>query len=483
MSRRREPPMIPPGAMRSGQAIGRRTFVRTASGLLIAATGLGACGETTSPPPPPNENDPDPATCTVTASQSSVAVGAASTLTLTARDSSGVRITTGGATVVFTASGGTSTGTISATTDHDDGTYTALYTGTAAGTAQTIAATINGEAVTTTMPTITVTAQAGQQPVVAAVSPNIGDQAGGLVILITGSNFTGATGVTIGGAAATNLTVASDAAIACVTPAHAVGPADVVVTNGSNSGTLAGGYTFLSTPDALANLSFETGWDGFTDGGTGNPTAGPGCSIVRATDQAYSGNTSLKYTWAEQSGNSGGACWHTFAPQDAFWFRFYARLAGGWSIQSIQKWTRFSGPGFGANLGGFYLDDNRGLTFNFDQEASAVGATIVGKAQIPVDQWHSIEVHYRRNGDSLPNAAFYLDGLWYYPTLNGDDPSAPNYLQWIDGRLYPKGTRGSTSQVGTLEVCGTLNGGSGSNGTGSCWIDRLAISSLGRIGP
>lgn len=384
---------------------------------------------------------------------------------------------------MFTASGGTSTGTISATTDQGDGTYTALYTGTAAGTAQTIAATINGEAVTTPMPTVTVTTTTSKQPAVASVSPNLGDQAGGLLITITGSNFTGATEVTLGGAAATNLTVASDTTITCVTPAHAVGQADVVVTAGSGSGTLPGGYTFAPTPDALTNLSFETDWDGFTDGSTGLPHGNPGCTLTRATDQAYSGSYAMKYTWAEQPSNSGGVCWHTFASLDEVWFRFWFRLAKGWSIQSIQKWMRFSAPGFGIVLGGLYLQDSRGLTFNFDQEASAVGAVIASKSIIPVDQWASIEVHYRRNGDALPNAAFYLDGFWYYPVLNGDDPSAPTYLQWINGRLYPKGSRGSSAQLGTLDVCGTLNGGAGTNGTGTCWIDRLAISSLGRIGP
>jgi hypothetical protein len=59
--------------------------------------------------------------------------------------------------VGFTVSGGTSAGTIGATTDHANGTYTATFTATTAGTATTVHATIGGAAVTSTLPTITVT--------------------------------------------------------------------------------------------------------------------------------------------------------------------------------------------------------------------------------------------------------------------------------------------------------------------------------------
>src|SRR6185503_14400795 len=88
-----------------------------------------------------------------------VASGSAVTLTLQARDAAGNNLTTSGSTVVFTQSGGTSTGTISATTPGaaGTGTYTATFTGTLAGTARTIGATIGGTAVTSTpLPTIQV---------------------------------------------------------------------------------------------------------------------------------------------------------------------------------------------------------------------------------------------------------------------------------------------------------------------------------------
>src|SRR5574341_99086 len=96
-------------------------------------------------------------TSTVTVGSGTIASGAATTLTLQAKDAAGNALAAGGATVVFTASGGTSTGTIGATTDNGNGTYSATFTGVLAGAATTIGATINGGAVTTTLPTITVT--------------------------------------------------------------------------------------------------------------------------------------------------------------------------------------------------------------------------------------------------------------------------------------------------------------------------------------
>src|SRR2546429_8462193 len=67
------------------------------------------------------------------------------------------RLTPDPLTAVFTRSGGTSTGTIGATTDNGNGTYPSTFTGTGAGSATTIGATIGGSAVTSALPTITVT--------------------------------------------------------------------------------------------------------------------------------------------------------------------------------------------------------------------------------------------------------------------------------------------------------------------------------------
>ena len=88
-------------------------------------------------------------------SRSAVATGEAVTLTLTARDADG-NLLAGLTNVAFGHTGGTSTGDISAVTDQGNGTYTATFTGQAVGTATGLQATIDGNAVTSGSPTVTV---------------------------------------------------------------------------------------------------------------------------------------------------------------------------------------------------------------------------------------------------------------------------------------------------------------------------------------
>ena len=93
----------------------------------------------------------------VSVSSSTVASGATLNLTMTAKDAAGNQQTAGGLVVTFVTSGGTSTGTIAATTDNGNGTYTAVLTGVASGTATSIQGKIAGSNVTSTLPTVTVT--------------------------------------------------------------------------------------------------------------------------------------------------------------------------------------------------------------------------------------------------------------------------------------------------------------------------------------
>ena len=120
----------------------------------------------------------------VTVSSGTVASGSGATLTLRGKDQFGNDLTTGGAIVAFATTGGTSTGTIGSTTDVGDGTYTATFTGLMVGTATTIGATINGTAVTTTLPTITVTAGA-ISPLTSVVSTSSGTVSSGATATLT----------------------------------------------------------------------------------------------------------------------------------------------------------------------------------------------------------------------------------------------------------------------------------------------------------
>jgi hypothetical protein len=152
-----------------------------------------------------------PSTSTVSVSSGTVASGSAVTLTLQAKDAAGNNLTAGGATVAFSASGGTSTGAIGATTDNLNGTYTATFTGSAAGTATTIHATLNAAAVTSTLPTVTVTA-GDPSAATSTVSVSSGTVASGSAVTLTlqakdaaGNNLTsGGATVTFGASGGTS---------------------------------------------------------------------------------------------------------------------------------------------------------------------------------------------------------------------------------------------------------------------------------------
>jgi YVTN family beta-propeller protein len=100
---------------------------------------------------------PSPATSVVTAGASTIPAGSSLAAVLATKDQYGNALTSGGAGVAFTRSGGTSTGTFGAVVDSGNGRYTAAFTGETAGTATTIGATIGGTAVSSPLPTVTVT--------------------------------------------------------------------------------------------------------------------------------------------------------------------------------------------------------------------------------------------------------------------------------------------------------------------------------------
>jgi hypothetical protein len=107
-------------------------------------------------------------------------------------------------------------------------------------------------------------------PEISAVSPASGPSIGGTAVTITGSGFgtSGSVSVTIGGAAATNVTRIDSTRITATTPAGTVGAANVVVTVSGAAGspgpiTIArtGGYTYAAslTAPTLAAVTPNAG--------------------------------------------------------------------------------------------------------------------------------------------------------------------------------------------------------------------------------
>ncbi len=232
----------------------------------------------------------------------------------------------------------------------------------------------------------------------------------------------------------------------------------------------------FATPNILDNLSFETDFDSFNDGG-----AGPVTNVVRSTAQAFHGTTSVEFAWAPNASDTGAAFFRSLGGgRDDLWVRFYVRFETGWSITTVQKFNRFrNGSTSPGAFGGWYLSNAKGLAWGFDVESSAVTAGIVPKASIADGVWHSVECHYRRNGDPLPSAAFWFNGE-QITRPDGADPAGFG-LTWVGGRLVGGPTRGASHQITLVQWVGTLNGGN--TGSGKVWIDRVAASTAGRIGP
>lgn len=105
----------------------------------------------------------------------------------------------------------------------------------------------------------------GSGPAVTGIVPSTGSTAGGTSVTISGTNFVPGATVDIGGSPATSVVFVDPNTLTAVTPAHAVGAVDVVVTNPDTLfGTLANGFTYGAEPVVLSIDPVQ----GTTAGGT-----------------------------------------------------------------------------------------------------------------------------------------------------------------------------------------------------------------------
>jgi PKD repeat protein len=99
------------------------------------------------------------------------------------------------------------------------------------------------------------------RPAVTVISPASGPTAGGTVVTLTGTGFTGATAVIFGTTAGTSLTVNSDTKITIRSPAHASGTVDITVTTPGGASVHAAGdrFTYIAPP-TVTSVSPNSGW-------------------------------------------------------------------------------------------------------------------------------------------------------------------------------------------------------------------------------
>ena len=143
-------------------------------------------------------------------------------------------------------------------------------------------------------------------PTVTGLSPNVGSTAGGNSVTITGTNFTGATGVSFGGTAATGVTVNSATSITATAPARAAGTINVTVTTpgGTSATSAASQYTYLTAPTLTAAFSPTSIVVGDTSTLTftlTNPNSGTGLSGLAFSSPALP--SGLSYVVGSANGN------------------------------------------------------------------------------------------------------------------------------------------------------------------------------------
>jgi ribosomal protein S11 len=156
-------------------------------------------------------------------------------------------------------------------------------TGTATGAVngQTYALSFTGNAYT-----------AGARPKVTHITPAFGPTAGGTLVHVSGTGFTGATKVVFGGAAAPSFTVLSSTQLTAVSPAVAPGVHNiyVITPGGTSAPVLADLFTYVARP-VVTHISPSSGPHA---GGTTVTITGTG--FTGATEVLFSGTAATHVT-------------------------------------------------------------------------------------------------------------------------------------------------------------------------------------------
>ncbi len=120
-------------------------------------------------------------------------------------------------------------------------------------------------------------------PAITGVVPPSGSPTGGTAVTITGTGLTGATAVTFGTSAAASFTDVSSAEVIAVSPAHATGTVNLVVTTpGGKTATVAADQFTFGTPPTIMSIS---------------PPAGPpsGGTVVTIVGTGFTGTVHVAF--------------------------------------------------------------------------------------------------------------------------------------------------------------------------------------------
>jgi len=278
--------------MHSNSAFHSSAFLVLAVSALLSACG----GDSTAP------NRIDPTKSTLSVVRPLLFVDDTVRITLHGRNALSNPLPFGGATVVFSSSGGTSTGTFQPVVDNQNGTYSADFVGVSLGTPLTITASIDGAPVTSTLPTVRVVgftriAAAGATQVNAVTTTTAGYTCG---IITTGDMY--CWGVSWFG-------VLGNGSFGSLTP----GPTPTLVSGGHQWTDVATGMYYVC---AVANGGSVFCWGSGGSGEIGNGNFGDGSADNVAIPTPISGAGTFG---SISIGNSGGVCTITLTKAAMCW--------------------------------------------------------------------------------------------------------------------------------------------------------------------
>ena len=183
----------------------------------------------------------------------------------------------------FTGAGSVTFGGVAATgfTVNSDTSLTAVSPSQAAGTVDVIVSTPTGTSATGTADHFTYTNAAA--PAVTGLSLTGGSSSGGTVVTVSGSGFTGATGVNFGSIAA-GFTVNNDGILVATAPAQAAGTVDVTVVTPSGTSATGPADHFTYTAAAAPAVTAVTPNSGSSSGGSTVTLLGSGFTGATAVN-------------------------------------------------------------------------------------------------------------------------------------------------------------------------------------------------------
>ncbi len=212
-------------------------------------------------------------------------------------------------------------------------------------------------------------------PIITGFTPTQGVAAGGTTVTVTGSNLAAVNAVTFGGTPGTIVGTPTATSLTVTTPAHAVGPVDVVLSGTGGTTTAPGQYTYLDD-GSQATLTGITPATVPTAGGTNLTITGTG--LTGATGVTVNGVPATVVSVAADGVVATAPVSETAGPAEVrVQFPAGERAAG--TVDYVAPALTAVSPGTGPSSGGTTLTlTGTGLATVTEVTVGGTPATIVG---------------------------------------------------------------------------------------------------------